>query len=43
MDAGDHVIILGKLIGGSANVGRYPLGYWRGSYVRVFRLNPSGR
>jgi len=43
MDAGDHVILLGKLIGGSANVGRYPLGYWRGSYVRVFRLNPSGR
>lgn len=43
MDAGDHVIVLGKLIGGSANIGRYPLGYWRGSYVRVFRLNPSSR
>jgi flavin reductase (DIM6/NTAB) family NADH-FMN oxidoreductase RutF len=43
MDAGDHVIVLGKLIGGEADIARYPLGYWRGSYVRVFRLNPSAR
>jgi flavin reductase (DIM6/NTAB) family NADH-FMN oxidoreductase RutF len=42
-DAGDHVIVLGKLIGGEADVARYPLGYWRGSYVRVFRLDPSAR
>ncbi|HKS47192.1 MAG TPA: flavin reductase family protein [Amycolatopsis sp.] len=32
--AGDHVIVLGRLIGGSVDSNRDPLGYWRGGYVR---------
>lgn len=35
MDAGDHVIVLGRLVGGEAASGRSPLGYWRGNYVRL--------
>lgn len=42
-DAGDHVILIGKLIGGGVDTERYPLGYWRGSYVRLFRTGPATR
>lgn len=35
IDAGDHVIVLGRLIGGQVEADRYPLGYWRGRYVLV--------
>ncbi|MGC4852841.1 flavin reductase family protein [Micromonospora sp. DT4] len=33
--AGDHVIVLGRLVGGATAPDRFPLGYWRGTYVRV--------
>lgn len=36
--AGDHVIVLGRIVGGGAVADRFPLGHWRGRYVRVFRL-----
>lgn len=36
--AGDHTIVLGRLVGGGTAPDRFPLGYWRGRYVRVFRL-----
>lgn len=36
--AGDHVIVLGRIVGGKAAPDRFPLGYWRGTYVRVFRV-----
>ncbi len=36
IEVGDHVIVVGKLIGGAVDVNRSPLGYWRGSYVRWF-------
>jgi flavin reductase (DIM6/NTAB) family NADH-FMN oxidoreductase RutF len=40
IDAGDHVIVLGRLIGGQVDSARYPLGYWRGKYV-VVRPDPA--
>lgn len=43
VDAGDHVIVLGHLIGGQVNETRFPLGYWRGSYVQMFRMGPNAR
>lgn len=43
MDAGDHVIVLGRLVGGELDTSRFPLGYWRGGYVRLFRMSPSAR
>jgi flavin reductase (DIM6/NTAB) family NADH-FMN oxidoreductase RutF len=43
VDAGDHVIILGHLIGGHVEESRFPLGYWRGSYVQMFRMGPTAR
>lgn len=43
VDAGDHVIVLGHLIGGHVDETRFPLGYWRGSYVQMFRMGPSAR
>lgn len=41
--AGDHVIVLGRLVGGAVDPSRFPLGYWRGNYVRLFRMTPSAR
>ncbi|MEU2614737.1 flavin reductase family protein [Micromonospora sp. NPDC007271] len=38
VEAGDHVIVLGRIVGGGAMADRFPLGYWRGRYVRVFRF-----
>ncbi|GAA1629745.1 flavin reductase family protein [Catellatospora bangladeshensis] len=38
VQAGDHVIVLGRMVEGEAHRNRFPLGYWRGSYVRVFRI-----
>jgi flavin reductase (DIM6/NTAB) family NADH-FMN oxidoreductase RutF len=35
MAAGDHVIVVGRIVGGEAAADRLPLGYWRGSYVHV--------
>jgi len=35
--AGDHVIVLGRLVGGEVDSTRDPLGYWRGSYVQLCR------
>lgn len=43
IDAGDHVIVLGHLIGGHVDQSRFPLGYWRGSYVQMFRMGPNAR
>ena len=36
--AGDHAIVLGRIIDGQAIPDRFPLGYWRGRYVQVFRV-----
>lgn len=41
--AGDHVIVLGRIVGGKAAPDRFPLGYWRGTYVRVFRVTGNER
>ncbi len=35
IDAGDHVVVLGRIVGGKAVPNRYPLGYWRGNYVQL--------
>jgi flavin reductase (DIM6/NTAB) family NADH-FMN oxidoreductase RutF len=35
VDAGDHVIVLGRMLGGKVESNRFPLGYWRGGYVRL--------
>jgi flavin reductase (DIM6/NTAB) family NADH-FMN oxidoreductase RutF len=43
VDAGDHVVVLGRLRSGRINTGRFPLGYWRGGYVRLFRMTASAR
>jgi flavin reductase (DIM6/NTAB) family NADH-FMN oxidoreductase RutF len=37
INAGDHVIVIGLIVAGGAASDRFPLGYWRGRYVRVFR------
>ena len=36
--AGDHTIVLGRIIAGQAIPDRFPLGYWRGRYVQVSRV-----
>jgi flavin reductase (NADH) len=42
--AGDHVVVIGLLVGGEADHSRFPLGYWRGSYMRMYRLDrPASR
>jgi flavin reductase (DIM6/NTAB) family NADH-FMN oxidoreductase RutF len=38
MAAGDHMIVLGRVVGGGVFPDRFPLGYWRGNYVGVFRV-----
>lgn len=38
VDAGDHMIVIGRIVGGEAKSDRFPLGYWRGSYVRAIRM-----
>jgi flavin reductase (DIM6/NTAB) family NADH-FMN oxidoreductase RutF len=43
IDAGDHAIVLGRLIGGDVERSRFPLGYWRGNYVQMFRMGPTAR
>ncbi|MGK5532613.1 flavin reductase family protein [Streptomyces sp. URMC 129] len=37
VEAGDHVIVVGRIVGGEALPDRFPLGYWRGSYARSLR------
>jgi flavin reductase (DIM6/NTAB) family NADH-FMN oxidoreductase RutF len=41
IDAGDHVVVLGRMVGGKATPDRYPLGYWRGNYVYLQTLQPA--
>jgi flavin reductase (DIM6/NTAB) family NADH-FMN oxidoreductase RutF len=41
LDAGDHMIVIGRIVGGEAKPDRFPLGYWRGSYVRAIRVRRS--
>jgi flavin reductase (DIM6/NTAB) family NADH-FMN oxidoreductase RutF len=41
IDAGDHVIVIGRIVGGSVEADRFPLGYWRGSYVSISRIRPT--
>jgi len=43
VDAGDHMVVLGMLLGGEVDTRRFPLGYWRGGYVRLFRMSPTAR
>jgi len=43
VDAGDHVIVLGRILAGEVEESRFPLGYWRGSYVQMFRMGPTAR
>lgn len=42
IEAGDHVVVIGLLVGGDADRSRSPLGYWRGSYMQVYRLDQPG-
>lgn len=42
IEAGDHVVVIGLLVGGDADRSRFPLGYWRGSYMQVYRLDQPG-
>ncbi|MGV9674141.1 flavin reductase family protein [Nocardia sp. NPDC003482] len=37
VSAGDHVIVLGRVIAGATDPRRFPLGYWRRDYIRVLR------
>ncbi|ATL66402.1 flavoprotein oxygenase [Nocardia terpenica] len=37
VEAGDHVIVLGRVLAGDADPRRFPLGYWRRDYMRVLR------
>jgi flavin reductase (DIM6/NTAB) family NADH-FMN oxidoreductase RutF len=39
--AGDHVIVLGRVVGGRAMRDRSPLGYWRGGYVDLVEVSPG--
>jgi flavin reductase (NADH) len=39
IEAGDHVVAIGLLVGGDVDHSRLPLGYWRGSYMRMYRLD----
>jgi flavin reductase (NADH) len=43
ISAGDHVIVLGRIVGGGIDATKFPLGYWRGNYVRLFRMTASAR
>jgi flavin reductase (DIM6/NTAB) family NADH-FMN oxidoreductase RutF len=43
IDAGDHAVVLGRLRDGWTNADRFPLGYWRGGYVRMYRMTASAR
>lgn len=36
-DAGDHVVVIGRIVGGQVAADRFPLAYWRGKYVRIFQ------
>ena len=38
LDVGDHMIVIGLIVGGEAEPDSFPLGYWRGSYVRAIRM-----
>ncbi|MFI7601298.1 flavin reductase family protein [Actinoplanes sp. NPDC049681] len=42
IDAGDHVVVIGLLVGGDVDRSRSPLGYWRGSYMQVYRMDQPG-
>lgn len=37
VDAGDHTMLLGRIVGGDAVPERSPLTYWRGDYARLLR------
>lgn len=37
MLAGDHTLILGRVVGGAAKPDGFPLAYWRGGYAEVLR------
>jgi len=39
IETGDHVVVIGLLVGGDVDRSRFPLGYWRGSYMQVYRLD----
>ncbi|WP_433325176.1 flavin reductase family protein [Spirillospora sp. CA-294931] len=37
VEAGDHTMLLGRIVGGDAFPERSPLTYWRGDYARLHR------
>jgi flavin reductase (NADH) len=39
IETGDDVIVIGLLVGGGVDASRYPLGYWRGRYMQMYRLD----
>jgi flavin reductase (NADH) len=39
--AGDHMIVLGRIVGGRAVLDRSPLGYFRGGYVGVVQVSSA--
>jgi flavin reductase (NADH) len=39
--AGDHTLLVGRIVGGGIEQERLPLAYWRGDYRRLLRHEPS--
>ncbi|MGV9894156.1 flavin reductase family protein [Streptomyces tendae] len=39
--AGDHTLVVGRIVGGGIEQERLPLAYWRGDYRRLLRHEPS--
>jgi flavin reductase (DIM6/NTAB) family NADH-FMN oxidoreductase RutF len=37
VEAGDHTVLLGRIVEGDAVLERTPLTYWRGDYAELFR------
>ncbi len=35
VEAGDHTLLIGRVVGGGSAEERFPLTYWRGSYARL--------
>ncbi|GGO95511.1 flavin reductase family protein [Wenjunlia tyrosinilytica] len=37
VEAGDHTLLIGRVIGGGTEQDRHPLAYWRGAYGRILQ------
>lgn len=41
VEAGDHTLLLGRIVGGASEQAEQPLAYWRGGYARLLRAEPA--